>query len=105
MACSAPRSTALTKSNSDFCSHWILSLFAAPCRMISAARAAAATHVARSSRLVLFCPDVTDLQWNTTVRRAARRQLPRRGEELGAAAARVRLDHLRRRLSRDHGEV
>ena len=37
--------------------------------------------------------------------RAAHRQLPRCGEELGRAAARVRVDLLHRRLPRDHGAV
>ena len=44
----------------------------------------------------------TDLQRHPAVGRAAHRQLPRRGEELGGAAAHDGVALLHRRLSRDH---
>src|SRR5688572_32534148 len=49
--------------------------------------------------------NVTDLQRNSAVRRAAHRELPGGREELGGTAAQAPVHHLHRRLSRDHRPI
>ena len=57
-----------------------------------------------SDALITFA-DVTDLQRHPALGRAAHRQLPRRGQELGRRCSTGRVDLLHRRLPRDHGAV
>ena len=124
IAASLARSTSLTKSLVPLDSQASEARRSAPWRMISAPRAAAATHVASSARVSarpsaratptrspflatrqtrsLRSRDGTYLQRHPAVRGAPHRQLPRCGEELGGAAAHGGIDLLHRGLPRDH---
>src|SRR5438094_1028622 len=114
---SALRSTSLTKSAGPLVSQRTAWRCAAALRITSAARTAAATHVANNARasastfFAVACPvfsallasrDVTDFQRDSALGRAAPRQLPRGGEELGAARPR---DRKSTRLNSSHRTI